>query len=266
MGRIRRFRSRRRGMRRGKGRTMELNYHDVRCRVTDASTQKALANVTNDTSVAYGVALTSAPQILLWNEARTTEDMTYAPITYIAQGTSSNNRIGKRILVKKVMFDLNIHVTGTGSGAPSLTTPVIPDSLEVHFALVRHKASAGSLPVNKHLYENTSTATGSPQRTSMFRQKNFVTQYEVLKNWIKRVKLDVEAQGADGVNRVAETLASVRKTVSVNKYVIYKSDISTGLPEAHQDGGLYLMVWANLDAASTQILVQGMARCTFIDV
>jgi len=247
---------------------MELNYHDIRCRVTDTSTQKNMADVTNDTSVAYGVTLTQAPQILLWNEARITEDMTYAPITYIAQGTSSNNRIGKRILVKKVMLDLNIHVTGSGDAKddpPLLAIPVMPDSCEVHFALVRHKAAAGSYPINKHLYENTSSSS-TAQRTSMFRQKNYVSQYEVLKNWVKRIKLDVETQGADGVNRVCETLATVRKTISVNKYVIYKSDLSTGIPEAHQDGGLYLMCWINLDATAIQCMVQGMGRVTFIDV
>lgn len=265
MGR-RRFSGRRMG-RRGRGKSMELNYHDIRCRMTDTSTQKNMADVTNDTTVAYSSGLTQKPKILLWNEVRTTEDMTYAPITYIAQGTSSNNRIGKRILVKKVMLDLNIHVIGTGAqadDAPSIETPVMPDSCEVHFALVRHKAAAGSYPVNGHLYENTSSA--SAQRTSMFRQKNYVSQYEVLKNWVKRIKLDVETQGADGVNRVAETLATVRKTISVNKYVIYKSDLSSGIPEAHQDGCLYLMCWINLDATGIHCTVQGMGRVTFIDV
>lgn len=268
--RMRRFRGKRRfsARRRGRGKSMELNYHDIRCRVLNNSTQKSLADVTNDTTVAYGVKLTNAPQILLWNETRTTEDMTYAPITYIAQGTSSNNRIGKRILVKKVMLDLNISVTGTGTAkgdAPSLDNPVMPDNCEVHFALVRHKAAAGSYPVNRHLYENTSSSE-TPQRTSMFRQKNYVSQYEVLKNWTKRIRLDVETQGADGVNRVCEGLASVRKTISINKYVIYKNDLSTGIPEAHQDGGLYLMCWINLDSTAIQCLVQGMGRVTFIDV
>lgn len=262
----RRFSGRRMG-KRGRGRSMELNYHDVRCRVTDTATQKALADVTNDTTVSWSASLTNTPKILLWNEIRTTEDMTYAPITYIVQGTSSNNRIGKRILVKKVMFDLNVHVAGVGTNIadpPNNMVPVMPDRMEVHFALVRHRAAAGSYPVNKHIYENTSTAT--PQRTSMFRQKNFTSQYEVLKNWTKSIKLDVETQGADGVNRVAETMVSIRKTVSVNKYVIYKSDLSTGIPEAHQDGGLYLMAWLNIDGTALQTLLQGMARVTFIDV
>lgn len=254
-------------VRRKIGRSMELNYHDVRARISNTATMKLLADVTNDTSVAYSVTLTNAPKILLWNEDRTSGDMTYAPITYIAQGTSSNNRIGKRILVKKVMFDLNIHVTGSGQNVgnpPSLVNPVMPDQIEVHFALVRHKAAAGSYPVNKHLYENTST--GDAQRTSMFRQKNFVSQYEVLKNWIKRIKLDIETQSTDNLNRIAESLSSVRKTVAINKYVVYKSDQSSGIPEAHQDGGLYLMTWVNLDSTALQIMVQGMARCTFIDV
>lgn len=254
------FSSRRRGFKR-----METNYHDSRSHFTNGGTHKVLADYTNATTVAYSNTLSNRPKWLVWQVDTTDELNTYMPITYITQGTSTNDRVGKRILVKKCMFDMNIAITASGSNVPNLASMVVPDHVDVHFALVRHKASAGAVPMNRHLYENADS-TSTTLRTTAFRQKNYTSQYEVLKTWTKSIKLDVEVQGADGLNRVAETTRNVKKVVTVNKYVTYLSDFTGGSPSAHQDGGLYLAVWSNVDGSSLTPAIMGMCRTTFIDV
>jgi len=260
IGRVRRFRGRRRSYRKKGMKRMEFNYHDSRTRVVE-STDINLASVTSDTSVAYDASINNTPKWILWQEDSENNSTSLMPVTAISQGTSTNTRIGKRILVKKVMFDLNITAAATNAGAPSVVNPVIPDTMEIHFALVRHRASSGALPINQHIYEYSGTS--SVGRPTIFRQKNYTNQYDVLKSWYKTMKFDVEW---NGTTRFLEQVKNIKKTISVNKYCIYKSDISTGTPTAHQDGGLYLLVWANLDTAEVFLRVNGMSRLTFIDV
>jgi len=239
---------------------MEVNYHDSRTRVVD-TTDINLASVTNDTSVSYGAAITNLPQWVIWQEDTENNVTSKMPITAIEQGTSTNTRIGKRILVKKVMLDMNITATASHAGGPDVVDPNIPDTCEVHFALVRHRASSGSLPINQHIYEYS--GANNAGRPTIFRQKNYTNQYEVVKTWYKTLRFDVEW---NGTTRILEQVKNIKKTIYVNKYCIYKSDLSTGTPQSHQDGGLYLLIWANLDTTNLLFRVNGMCRTTFIDV
>lgn len=264
MLRVRRFRGRRRRSTRRRGmKKMEVNYIDHRSTVTDKSSHVNLIDIDNDTTLAYSNNVSNLPKWVLWQEQSSTNQTIYLAVSGIEQGTSTNTRIGKRVLIKKAMFDLNIQLQAATAENPSSDAPNLPDSIEVHFALVRHRAASGSLPVNEHIYEYS--RTGSAGRPTIFRQKNYTSQYEVIKTWYKNLKLDVEWNGIS-TQRVAEAVRNVKKTVAVNKYCIYKSNLSAGTPTAHQDGGLYLMTWSNLLTDKFTIHVNGMCRVTFIDV
>lgn len=187
-------------------------------------------------------------------------------LTKIPQGTSTNTRIGRKIFVKDIMFDLRAQMQAYAAQAAAATTlPAhMSSTYVVVFVLFRHRSSQGNSPLPEDLY----VTDGSHLATSVIRNKNHTSTYDVVKTFRRTIKLDWEAQTneANAPMRGAGQTHLIKK-VPINKYVMYKPGGTAGNIADHMDGGLYMAAYLEeYTTTQHQCSVSGYARLNFIDI
>lgn len=211
------------------------------------------------------------PRLIVWRQDSLNSLINANPsdtcLSFIPQGTSTSTRIGRRIFVKDIMFDLRLgaQMFADESGVGTNGLGAMSKDCFVTLIVFRHRSSQGNPPLPQDLYVTASGVGSTEMPTSLIRNKNATATYDVIKLIKRKISVDWEHQR--GTTRVrGEGQVQVQKSVKVNKYVMYKPNSTLGTISEHMDGGIYVMGFVTTSQTDHELTVSGYARLNFIDI